>query len=391
LRTFFLVFVQLLGARLHVLFPLPLQGGLKAGIYIITIDFIIWLFYKKMFLLKTLFFLIYLVTINSESYCPTVNTKLDTRTDKSKLRIVQYNVEWLFIDHFGASDCPGNGCSWKTEQDAITHLNYVSKVIQELKPDIMNLCEVEGCDELNQLSKEIGSDSDITYNSYMVKGKDTSTGQNVGMLTLIDPVTNLYRTEERLSYPITGSLCGYTGPSADTGVSKHYITEFQINGLHLAMIGAHLIAFPTDSTRCAEREAQAQVLQNVILKYIENGTEVIMLGDFNDFDAEVLDANNNKPLSLVLDILKGKAGLGSGKYELFNIAENIPQANRFSDWWDQNKNCNSTANEFSMIDHILVTPLLKEKIVGQFIYQGYPAFCGTFNTDHYPVVLDLVL
>jgi exonuclease III len=341
-----------------------------------------------MFFLKSLFFILYLVAVKPETYCPTVNTKLDMRKEKSKLRIVQYNVEWLFIDHFGASDCPGNGCSWKTEQDAQTHLNFVSKVIEELKPDILNLCEVEGCDELNQLTKEIQS---AIYKPYMVKGKDTSTGQNVGMLTIVDPELNLYRTEERLSYPISGSNCGYTGAKSDTGVSKHYITEFQINGIHLAMIGAHLIAFPTDRQRCAEREAQAQILQNVIAKYIDNGVEVIMLGDFNDFDAEVLDANNNRPLSQVLDILKGKSGLLSGKYELFNIAEKIPQPKRFSDWWDQNKNCNSTANEFSMIDHILVTPLLKEKIVEQFIYQGYPEYCGTFNSDHYPVVLDLLI
>jgi len=343
-----------------------------------------------MYIAPLLLFLIGLVIVKSETYCPTVTSNMDKRSDKSKLRIVQYNVEWLFIDHFGASDCPGNGCSWKTNEDAIIHLNSVAKVIQELKPDIINLCEVEGCDELNQLSKEI-QNSGPSYNPYMVKGKDTSTGQNVGMLTVVDPINNLYRTEERVSYPVPGSLCGYTGEQSDTGVSKHYISEFNISGLHFAMIGAHLIAFPTDKQRCAEREAQAQVLQNVIAKYIDKGVEVIVLGDFNDFDAEVLDANNNKPLSMALDIVKGNHGIMAGKYELFNIAENIPKEKRFSDWWDQNKNCNSTSNEFSMIDHILVTPLLKEKVVGQFIYQDYPEYCGTFNSDHYPVVLDLLL
>jgi exonuclease III len=73
---------------------------------------------------------------------------------------------------------------------------------------------------------------------------------------------------------------------------------------------------------------------------------------------------------------------------LFNIATNIPQNKRFTDWWDKNNNCKSTPTEFSMIDHILVTPLLKEKIVGQFIYQEYTEYCGTMNSDHYPVVLD---
>jgi hypothetical protein len=49
--------------------------------------------------------------------------------------------------------------------------------------------------------------------------------------------------------------------------------------MHFAMIGAHLIAFPTDNTRCAEREAQSQVLQNVIYGYISKGYEIIFLGD----------------------------------------------------------------------------------------------------------------
>lgn len=336
-----------------------------------------------------LFFLFGLVikTARMETFCPTVTEHRDMRQDKSKLRIVQYNVEWLFVDYCATSDCPGNGCAWKTQADATNHLNQVAKIIKELQPDIINLCEVEGCDELSMLSKSI---ENPVYYPYMVKGKDTGTMQNTGMLTLIDPLVSLYRTEERVTYPIPGSMCGYTGSPVETGVSKHHITEFNINGLNIAMIGAHLIAFPTDKMRCAEREAQAQILQNVIYGYVEKGSEIIFMGDLNDFDAEVLDANNNKPLSMVLDILKGNSGTKSGKYQLFNIAANIPQEKRFSDWWDQNNNCNSTSNEFSMIDHILVSEGLQEKIVGQFIYQDYPEYCGTLNSDHYPVVLDFL-
>jgi exonuclease III len=325
--------------------------------------------------------------VRTETFCPTVSENRDMRKDKTKLRIVQYNVEWLFVDYCATSDCPGNGCAWTNETSALNHLEQVAKVIRELNPDIMNLCEVEGCDELNMLVKSIQNPA---YYPYMVKGKDTGTGQNVGMLTVVDPLINLYRTEERVTYPIPGSTCGYTGENTDTGVSKHYITEFYINNIHVAIIGAHLIAFPTDKTRCAEREAQAQILQNVIYGYVEKGYEVIFLGDLNDFDSEVLDANNNKPISMVLDILKGNAGIHTGTYKLFNIAINIPQQNRFTDWWDQNSNCESTSTEFSMIDHILVSERLQKKIVGQFIYQDYTEYCGTMNSDHYPVVLDFV-
>jgi endonuclease/exonuclease/phosphatase family metal-dependent hydrolase len=156
------------------------------------------------------------------------------------------------------------------------------------------------------------------------------------------------------------------------------------------MIGAHLLAIPTDPLRCAEREAQASILQNVIFGYINKAFEVIMIGDFNDYDAEVLDLNNNKPTSIVLDILKGYKGDLSGLYELYSVAENIDQKERFSDWWDSDNNCNtSSQKDYSMIDHILVTNGIRSHIVNTFIYHGYDEYCGKYNSDHYPLIIDL--
>ena len=333
-------------------------------------------------------FIIYLLSIFcnqviSDSECYNVpSVSGDRRIDKTKLRIVQYNVEWLFIDYYTSSDCPGAGCTWVNQTEAKMHLDNVSNVIRELDPDIINFCEIEGCDELNMLIGNL----DNSYEPYLKKGKDSSTGQNVGMLTRIDPVVNLYRTEDRYNYPLEGSQCGYTGPSGDTGVSKHYITEYTINNMKIAFISAHLLAFPTDPTRCAEREAQAMVLQNVINDYYIKGFEIIFMGDLNDFDGTVIDANNNIPTSRVLEILKT-----NGKYQLSSISENIVQSERYSDWYDQNNNCISSSNEFSMIDHILVSNGLRDKITNSYIYHGYEEYCGKYNSDHYPVVIDLLL
>ena len=87
------------------------------------------------------------------------------------------------------------------------------------------------------------------------------------MMTLIDPLVNLYRTETKYDYPIANSKCGYDGIGS-VSVSKHYITKFSFpidnNGLNysldVAIISAHLLAKPTDPERCSKREAQAQVL-----------------------------------------------------------------------------------------------------------------------------------
>jgi len=294
-------------------------------------------------------------------------------------------VEWLFIDYYATMDCPGNGCTWKTQADAQTHLNYVSDVIQDLQPDIINFCEIEGCDELKLLNDQLNNE----FTPYLKKGTDTSTGQNVGFLTKIDPIISLYRSEEKVEYPIVGSKCGNTTAKGSTGVSKHYITEFKLGLTNIAFIGAHLLAIPTDPARCVQREAQAQVLQNVITNYVSKNYEIIIIGDFNDYDSEILDLNSNKPTSRVLDILKGIEGVKKGTYNLTNVAYRINVEERFSDWWDSDNNCaTSSKTDYSMIDHILVTPNIDKKIANAFIYHGYNEYCGKWNSDHYPVVID---
>jgi exonuclease III len=322
----------------------------------------------------------------ADTECPAVTTMSDRRSDKTKLRIVQYNVEWLFIDYYSEMNCPGDGCTWKNQTAAQTHMNTVVKRVKALNPDIINFCEIEGCDELNMLKAQLGP----SYMSYLKKGTDSSTGQNVGMLTRVDPSKSLYRTEDRYNYPIPGSKCGYTGPPSSSGVSKHYITEFEFGGMNIAFIAAHLVAIPTEASRCAQREAQASVLQTVIADYIQNDYEIIVLGDFNDFDAEVPDLNSDKPTSMVLDILKGYKGDHAGKYELYSIAETIPQSSRYSDWWDSDNNCGTSSNnDYSMIDHILVTDAIRKNIGDTFIYHEYKEYCGTYDSDHFPVVLDI--
>jgi exonuclease III len=300
---------------------------------------------------------------------------------------MQYNAEWLFIDYFKNSNCPGSGCPWGNTTVAETHLQTVTNVVKSLNPDIINFCEVEGCDELSEVKAAFASNPDY-YNMYLKNGTDSSTGQNVGILTKIDPTVSLYRNDNRATYPVTSSTCGYTGASSTYGVSKHYITEFQIGTMKAAMIGFHLLAFPDDVTRCSEREAQAEVLQQTISSYVSKGYEIIALGDANDFDAQTLDSNNDVPISNVLNILKGTFGPLAGSYSLTNVAAKIAQSERYSDWYDENSNCQSTSLEFSMIDHILVTSKLSSLITSAFIYHGYTEQCGTMNSDHYPVVVD---
>jgi exonuclease III len=324
---------------------------------------------------------------SSDTQCPYISnsTNHDNRTNKDKLRLVQHNIEWMFYDYYPNSNCPGSGCVWANQSEVQIHMDYISKIINDLNPDIINFCEIEGCDELEMIK----SRTNPSYNPYLIKGTDSATGQNVGMLTLLDPVVNLYRTETKYSYPIPNSRCNYTG-TGSSGVSKHYITKFDLNNLKVAMIAAHLLAIPTDPYRCSAREAQAQVLQEQIASLVTGGYEVIMLGDLNDYDNLIPDANQNYPTSQVLDILKGNTGLYKSQYELKSIGDKIPQSQRYSEYWDENSDCVVQSNEFSMIDHILLTPKLYGFVTNAFAYHAYPHSCdgNSYNSDHDPVVID---
>jgi len=160
----------------------------------------------------------------------------------------------------------------------------------------------------------------------------------------------------------------------------------------LALIGAHFVAIPTEDSRCAQREGQASILQPIIAEYISKGYEVIMMGDFNDFDGQVPDVNNNQPTPQVLNILKGEYGAYKGQYTLYSVAENVVQSQRYSDWYDSDNNCNTASEkDYSMIDHVLVTDAIRKNIANVYIYHGYDEYCGKYNSDHYPVVVDLML
>jgi exonuclease III len=307
----------------------------------------------------------------------------------AEFRLVQYNVEWLFLNTYNG--CPGSSCTWKTQNDAETHMDYVQNVVRNMNPTLINFCEVEGCYELKEI---IAGDGNVNYNPYLIFGKDTSTGQNVGIVSKISPIIPLARSEEHIEYPVAHSTCGYTGASGTQGVSKHYYTRIMLpNGMYVIMVGVHFLAYPTDKTRCAEREAQAQVIQNIVVSMLSKypKDEIIIMGDMNDFDDDVLDANGNLPISTVLCILKGKCGTSPGYYELRNVAETVDAPERYTDWWDSNENCISSPNEFSMIDHILVSPNLFNKIKSVRFYHEYDEYCGKYNSDHYPIIVDFFM
>jgi hypothetical protein len=74
--------------------------------------------------------------------------------------------------------------------------------------------QVRSCSELQEIVRLLP----VGYAAYMVDGEDTYTGQNMGLITRIDPVVDLWRIDERARVPLPGSTCGRTGRATTQGI-----------------------------------------------------------------------------------------------------------------------------------------------------------------------------
>jgi len=306
----------------------------------------------------------------------------DRRTNKDRLSIVSWNVDWLFtnVSHdMGDITCPGE-CDWENVTIALEHLKTVAEDIRGFNADIIALFETQDCDVLRQIVGNLPNGKDFLPYNHL--GEDTSTGQNPGLITKLDPIGDIEFSYSKVKYPVEGSTCG-SSASGTHGCSKHFRADFKPCGddsLNLTIIGVHLLAIPDSVSRCLEREAQATVVAGVIRDAVQDGNEVIVLGDYNDYDPDILDSNNNKPISSVLKILKD-AGT------LYNVAELVNHSERYTDWYDRNGDCvDEGGNEHSMIDHMLVTSrvagALESVTISHFFKQKG---CISLHSDHWPV------
>ena len=57
--------------------------------------------------------------------------------------------------------------------------------------------------------------------------------------------------------------------------------------------GVHFKAIPTQPSSCAQREAQATVIAQMVAVDLAAGREVVVTGDFNDFSAVDRDVQGN--------------------------------------------------------------------------------------------------
>jgi len=290
---------------------------------------------------------------------------------KSQLSIMTYNAEFLWDGREPEEGISSIKFPWKGKPAAAdAHMKAIANVIRRNNPDIVNLVEVENLQTLKYFNKKFLSSQN--YQPYLVKGRDTITGQDVALLSRIAPEIIARENRKGKSGKVTKS------------VSKNYYAKFEINGQKLALIGIHFLANPSSKGRKNKRQAQSDAIRQLALDLRKDGYLPIILGDFNDFDGEVKDRMNSKPLTNVLSQLK-TLGTKTKKDDLINVLGFLGKRDRYTSFYDRNRNDKIEAkSEYSAIDFILLAQELEDNVEKVAIDHNYDP---RKVSDHFPIIV----
>jgi len=295
----------------------------------------------------------------------------DRRTDNTKLTIMAFNAEFLWDGvepEEGSATFPWRG----SPDEALEHMEAIAQVIMAHDPDIISLAEVENLEALDLLNTTFLAGRG--YQAYLVDGTDSNTGQDVALLTRVDPE---FFNRDQAREPIGDQTYG---------VSKNYYAKFTLGEMKFALVGLHFLAQPLNEDRQAQREAQARVIRNRAVTLTQEGYPPIVLGDFNDYDGELLDHGSHRPITTVLRTIRDMSPADQAD-NLLNVASRIPQAQRYTSWWDQNQNGAVDGRaELTSIDHILVSAVLGSRIQSVAFDTDHDP---RRVSDHFPIVVTL--
>lgn len=174
-------------------------------------------------------------------------------------------------------------------------------------------------------------------------------------------------------------------------MSKNCVARLNVGGRKIALLGVHFLSRPLDTSRLDRRQAQADAALSIAMQLlVDEEFEVVVLGDFNDFDgnADSLDHDNNSPITTVMSQIRGMDPTDSSD-DLVNAASLIAKEQRFTSHFDKNGNSQVEApGELSSIDHILLSPQLAADVTSATIPHDHDP---TKLTDHFPVVVRLAM
>lgn len=270
--------------------------------------------------------------------------------------ITTFNVENLFdlIDTPGKDDIGTGGAETEDALDLqLTKLALAIEVELGL-PDIMVLQEVENQAIAQELGDRVNAASGTNY---VARSFETSDGRGIEVAFLFDDDRVDLKDAYQLSGPDVEKWFGPTSPSP--GREPLY-GEFQIGNEVVHIVGNHFkskggddplygVNWPPIRITEVQRKGQAQVVRDFVNGILDpDGDALVMVtGDLNDFQFSEPGEGPDHPVAII-------AG-DAGEVPLFNLIDLETDAERWTFVFDGNS---------QVLDHMLVSPALLEKVVG---------------------------
>ena len=243
------------------------------------------------------------------------------------LRVASWNVENLFdtVDdpaNPGDDEFTPNGPMKWTESVYRKKLDHLAKIIAEMKPDIIGLCEVENRRVLVDLQQTLATAYDYHLPEIIHReGKDRR-GIDVAMLAKLKPSASRWMTANPTAREMLCSTFSM-GSSDLTVIMCHWKSK---------MIPAGMVEADSDNMRIREARVMRRAVEKILRK--KPDAAVVVMGDLNDnVTSPILTENGG--------LLASRKKLKTTPFSLYNLSADFPEAERGTYYYHPKKIWNS--------------------------------------------------
>jgi len=280
----------------------------------------------------------------------------------AELRVMTLNTEWLWTPHDRHIDGSKFNKGDMTPSAYRAEIKFYATLIRGQQTNIVAISEIENKRVANDLADELG----VKWHAYFMQGRDTATGQDVGLLSNLPLVHN---SMTDFGFP-SGRLPGTAKKKrlskvlgAQFWVKQSGLDSVATAGLDpykLGVITSHFLSKRKDNFKKSQnRQRQAYALVKAMDFFKETSKKLIVMGDFND-----------EIRSPTLKILRSKYSLKTIQQCHVDINSMGPNAsNRLPQKNDRR------------IDHILYDGLdcKSQQVIDLLKYSDHDAILGVFK------------
>jgi len=196
----------------------------------------------------------------------------------AELNVMTINTEWLwtpFDQHVDGSRFNKGDMSPKKYRE---ELKFYASLINQQHVQILAVSEIENHMVANDLANAFGS----AWNVYFKQGRDTATGQDVAILSNLEPVKESLTD---FGFP-GGQLPGFFDKQKRLSkvVGVQFWSSSDESKQKIGVITSHFLSKRKEHKKKSQnRQRQAYALVKAMDKFVEESDSLIVLGDFNDF------------------------------------------------------------------------------------------------------------